>query len=279
LCQTANEVNVYIKKQNFLFQKVLTRIIILVLVILLLNIFQLEIKNSFYHVSSPLINIFKSSGNNIYNFFQSSFNFNSLKKENDNLKEENQKLLSEISSLESLARENQSSKEALENARNRNFSILSSRIIQLDIANDYIVINKGSENGVKVNMPVVSSQEVIFGKVVKVYDNFSEVILISNKNSVLDSKIQYSDPTKPVIHGVVKGKGNLSVYLDLVKPDSQVNQGDILVTSGLEGNLPSGLIIGKILSVNNDDLKPFLTADVLPLFDVKSVDNVFIITK
>ena len=271
--------NVYIKKQNFIFQKVLTRIIILVLVILLLNIFQLEIKNSFYHVSSPLINIFKSSGNNIYNFFQSSFNFNSLKKENDNLKEENQKLLSEISSLESLARENQSSKEALENARNRNFSILSSRIIQLDIANDYIVINKGSENGVKVNMPVVSSQEVIFGKVVKVYDNFSEVILISNKNSVLDSKIQYSDPTKQVIHGVVKGKGNLSVYLDLVKPDSEVNQGDILVTSGLEGNLPSGLIIGKILSVNNDDLKPFLTADVLPLFDVKSVDNVFIITK
>ena len=51
-------------------------------------------------------------------------------------------ILSEISSLESLARENQSSKEALENARNRNFSILSSRIIQLDIANDYIVINK-----------------------------------------------------------------------------------------------------------------------------------------
>lgn len=270
--------NVYIKKQNFLFQRVATRIAILVFLLFLLNMFQLEVKNIFYSISSPLSNVFRNSGSNIYNFFQSSFNFNSLKQENDNLKEENQKLLSEISSLESLIRENQLSKEALENAKNSNFAILSARIIQLDSANDYIVINKGSKNGINLNMPVISSQKVIIGKVIKIYDEFSEVMLISNKNSVLDAKIQYDDPQKPVIHGVVKGESNLSVYLDLVKPDSEVFQGDILITSGLEGTLPQGLIIGKVTSVNKDDLKPFLTADVLPLFDVKSVDNVFLIT-
>jgi len=222
--------------------------------------------------------VFRNSGNNIHNFFQSFFNFSSFKKENDNLKEENQKLISEISSLQFYLRENQASKEALDNAKNANLNILAAHIVQLDTMNDYMTIDRGSKNGVIENMPVISSQQVIFGKVIKVYDNFSQVMLISNKSSVLDSKIQYDDPKKPLVHGVVKGNGDLSIYLDLVHPDSIVNEGDTLVTSGLEGTLPAGLIIGKVTSVNKDDLKPFLTADILPLFDAKTVDNVFIIT-
>jgi len=271
-------VNVYTKNQNFLWQKIITKCIVLIIIIVLLNIFQSEVKSTFYYISSPAMTVFRNSGNNIHNFFQSFFNFSSFKKENDNLKEENQKLISEISSLQFYLRENQASKEALDNAKNANLNILAAHIVQLDTMNDYMTIDRGSKNGVIENMPVISSQQVIFGKVIKVYDNFSQVMLISNKSSVLDSKIQYDDPKKPLVHGVVKGNGDLSIYLDLVHPDSIVNEGDTLVTSGLEGTLPAGLIIGKVTSVNKDDLKPFLTADILPLFDAKTVDNVFIIT-
>lgn len=270
--------NVYLKKQNFLWQKISVRILILVIILVTLNIFKLEIKNIFYYVSSPVMNTFRESGSGIYNFFQSSFNFNGLKEENNNLKEENQKLLSEVSSLQFYLRESGSIQKALENVKDSNLRILSSHIIGLDTANDYMLINKGANDGVLENMPVISSQKVVFGKVIKVYENFSQVMLISNKSSVLDAKIQHDDPEKLLVHGVVKGKSNLSVYLDLVSPDSEIKEGDVLVTSGLEGTLPSGLIIGKITSVTKDDLKPFQTAQVQTLFDAKSIDSVFVIT-
>jgi len=270
--------NVYIKKRNFVWQKFLIKIVILILLIFFLNFFQSEIKNNFYLISSPFINIFNKLGNNTYNFFQPFFNFNNLNKENYNLKKENEKLISKISHLQYLLMENQASKDIIENTKNDNFNIISAHIVKLDTVQDTIIIDKGLKNGIVENMPIISSQKVILGRVIKVYDNFSEVALISSKNSILNAKIQHDDPEYSIVNGIVKGRGNFSVYLDLVSPDSNVNVGDVLITSGLEGNLPEGLTIGKVIFVNKNDLKPFITANVQPLFDIKSINNVFLIT-
>ena len=102
--------------------------------------------------------------------------------------------------------------------------------------------------------------------------------IFPNKNSVLDVKIQKSDATLPPVYGAVKGKGWLAVYLDLVPVDSEINSGDVLITSALEGIFPKDLLVGKITSKDKNDLKPFQTASIDPFFDVKKTDKLFVIT-
>jgi len=90
--------------------------------------------------------------------------------------------------------------------------------------------------------------------------------------------VQRADVTQTPVYGAVKGSGNLSVYLDLVNSNSKLNENDVLVTSGLEGIFPKDLLVGKITSVSQNDLKPFQTAKVQPFYDVQNIDHLLVIT-
>ena len=259
-------------------QKVLIKAIIVFALIIFLNIFQSPIRNSFYFISSPIVKVFSGAGKNFSVLFESFLNAKKLSGENNNLREDNQKLLSEISLLKEDLKENQDSKEFLKNTKSNNLKAVLGKIIGLDTFNDLILIDKGSDDGIFKDMPVISSQKVLYGKIFEVYKNFSQVMLISNKNSVLNVKIQRDDATKTPIYGAIKGYGNLSFYLDLVDFNAEIKENDVLVTSGLEGIFPSNLLIGKVKSVNKNDLKPFQTAEIQPFFNIKNIDSLFLIT-
>ena len=242
------------------------------------HLFEDQIKNYSYRATSPIAKVFWRAGDSLSMLSKSFAGGRWITEENNNLKEENQKLLSEISSLKEKLQENQAIGEFLQNTQNDHFETLLASVVGVDYANDVILIDKGSDDGIEENMPVISSQKVIYGKVLKVYKNFSNVMMVSNKNSVLDVKIQDGDVTKPPIYGAIKGNGNLSFYLDLVSLDAQIKEGDTLVSSALEGIFPKDLLVGKVLSINKDDLKPFQTARVQPFFDIKNIDSLFVIT-
>ena len=270
--------NIFVRKNNFLWQKVLAGIVAVAVLIVFLNMFQKQIRNSFYIISSPFSKVFIRSGKTASGFFVSMFNINSLKKENSNLKEENTNLLFQISLLQEHIKENQDIKNALQNTQSDNFKMVLAGVIGINANEDFVLIDKGSNGGISENMPVVSGEKVLYGKVVNVYENFSKVMLISNKISVLDVKVQNNDLIKTPVYGVAKGSGNLSLYLDLVNPDADIKEGNVLVSSGLEGIFPKDLLVGKVTSYNKNDTKPFQTAAVQPFFDTNNIDNLFVIT-
>ncbi|OGZ64582.1 MAG: rod shape-determining protein MreC [Candidatus Staskawiczbacteria bacterium RIFCSPLOWO2_01_FULL_40_39] len=270
--------NIYTKKQNFLLLKTIIVIIVFLTLAGSFHLFEDQIKNYSYRATSPIAKVFWRAGDSLSMLSKSFAGGRWITEENNNLKEENQKLLSEISSLKEKLQENQAIGEFLQNTQNDHFETLLASVVGVDYANDVILIDKGSDDGIEENMPVISSQKVIYGKVLKVYKNFSNVMMVSNKNSVLDVKIQDGDVTKPPIYGAIKGNGNLSFYLDLVSLDAQIKEGDTLVSSALEGIFPKDLLVGKVLSINKDDLKPFQTARVQPFFDIKNIDSLFVIT-
>lgn len=259
-------------------QKILLGTIILTALILFLNIYQETTKNYFYRLSYPVAKTFWIAGNASSEFVASFFNANGIKVENNNLKKENQKLFSRISLLEDELKKNQVTSEALENVKKDDFKVTLAQTIALDVANDFILINRGSDDGILENMTVISSTKVLFGKVSKVYKDFSQVMLISNKNSVVNVKTQKKDAGSPPIFGVVKGDGNFSAHLDLVAFEADIAKEDLLVTSALEVIFPKNLLVGKIIAQNKSDLKPFQTAIVAPFFDIKNMDHLFIIT-
>ena len=264
------------KRNNWL--KVLIGAATLIFLLVIINFFVSPIKNYFYTLSAPFQKSFWSAGGSSSNFLGSFLNAGYLAKENEDLKNENQKLLSQIASLQSIEQGNQAQSAISISCQNNEVQFVMAGVVGLD-DNDIVSINKGSADGISEGMPVVNQQNVLFGKIFKVYKNFSKVILISNKNSVINVKIQQSqDSTDPEVDGIIKGNGGLTAYLDLIPIDSNINSGDVLVTSAIEKLFPKDLLVGKILQKEKNDQKPFQQAQVSLFFDVKATDNLFVIT-
>lgn len=270
--------NVYLKKQNFRWQKIAIGIGGVILFIGILNIFQGPIKNTFYIATSPFFKLFWTAGSGTSGLGSSFLNAAALSQENSNLKQENQNLLSKVASLQDSLAQDRAIAQAVQNTQNDNFNLALVEIIGVDALNDMVLINKGLSSGIEDNMPVISSTKVLYGKVYKAYKNFSQVMLISNSTSVVDVKIQQTDAEALSVLGVAKGLGNSSLYLDLVSSEAQISEFDMIITSGQEGVFPKDLLVGKIHGSDKNDLKPFQTASILPFFDINNIENLFVIT-
>lgn len=265
--------NFSINKKGKGWVKFLVGAVALFIFIAILNFFNSPIKNSFFIVSSPLQKTLWTAGESSAEFFSSFANAGNLKDENQNLKNENQKLQSELAALYSIVNGNQAQSDVSASCQNNGFNLQMAGVIGLD-NQDILSLNKGSVDGISENMPVISQQGSIYGKIYKVYKNFSQVMLISHKNSVINVRAQRQDSE---IDGVVKGLGNFSAFLDLVSIDDNLNEGDILTTSSLEKTFPKDLLVGVVGKIEKNDQSPHQTAQVAPFLN-SSIDNLFIIT-
>ena len=255
-------------------RKILILIIIFgLLLIFSLNFFQKEVKGFFYFISSPIQKTLWRAGNRVSDFFETISEIKNLKRENEELKLKNQELISQIVQLIELKKENEALKEALGIGLEKEFKLALAEVVSKDISQDSILINKGSKDGITENCPVITQQKTLVGKIDEVYENFSRVILIFNKESSFDVQISETD-----ISGVVNGKGNLQLFLDFVPQEKEIKEGDFIVTTSLGGIFPKGLLVGQIGKVLRSDIEPFQQAKIRPAFDIRELETVFIIT-
>jgi rod shape-determining protein MreC len=278
-----------IKKRN-IYKFLLITITILGL-FFSLNFFQKEIKSFFYYFSSPFQKFFWKKAYDVSNFFNYFGNNKKLNNEINQLKDKNKQLESEIAYLRELKNENKALREALNLNLEKDFNLIFAKIISKEINRDFIIIDKGYSDGIFENMPVITYQKSLLGKVVDVYKNYSKVMLFSDKKSIVDVKIQPSkeqdkeqkqeqdNKIEENILGVLKGQGNLKSTIDLVPNDKKISEGDMVITSGLGGTFPSGILIGKIKNVKKSDLEPFQYIEIEPNFDILQLDFIFVIDK
>jgi len=270
--------NVFLNKRNTILPKILIGVVVCLIFIGVFNLFQKQFKNFFYFIAEPLQKTFWNAGSSTSGFLGSFLSINNFSKINKELNIKNQELLDEIIFLQQAKTENQALKEVANLEQENKFKLILADVIGLDNYQDFILINKGSDDGIAENMPVINSQKVLFGKISKVYNKFSKIMLISNQSSVLNVKIQKDDTISPPIYGIVRGKGNLLTFLDTVTLDSEIKNSDILITSSLEGIFPRGLLVGKITEVYKDDLKPFQSAKIELFSNLKQIDKLFVIS-
>ncbi|MBU2545470.1 rod shape-determining protein MreC [Patescibacteria group bacterium] len=254
--------------------KIWLGLIVLVLVFVLLNVFQKEMRGFFYSFSAPIQKVFWRAGDSMSNFFLGIFLSGNLKERADQLEASNQKLLSQIVSLREYEQENQSLRKALGVELQKEFKLSLAQIISKDVSQDSILIDKGEKDNILKDMPVITEEKVLVGRVIDVYDKFSKVMLISNKNSSFDAKEPGS-----LISGVIKGMENGGLFFDLIPSEAEVNEGDIICTSSISGIYPEGLLVGKIKSIRKSDIESFQQAEIEPSFNLSSVENLFIITE
>lgn len=273
--------NFSIRHKNKNWPKILIGAIIILFVLWILNIFVSPLKNTFYILSSPIQKTLWTAGEFSSSFFGSVFSGVFLSKENNTLRQENEKLLSQVAALQTIVQGNQAQSDVSATCQNSGFKLVMAGVSGLE--NDILSINKGSADGISEGMPVISQQGVLFGKVLKVYKNYSQVMLVSSKNSVINVKVQaasaegFGEPSKE-IDGVIKGSGGLNAYLDLVSINDTINLQDVLVTSSIDKFFPKDLLVAKITQIQKNDQEPFQQAKIDLFFDVKTADNLFVIT-
>lgn len=245
-----------------------------ILLILFLNLYQKDVKNFFYLFSSPIQKILWRTGEKVSVFFETIGEIKNLKKENEELKLKIKDLLVENVSLRELKKENEVLRTALNIGLEKEFRLHLSQVIGKDISEDFLLINKGSKDGLENNLPVITQQKTLVGRISEVYENFSKVMLISNKKSSFDGKILDTET-----YGVVKGKEGNKINFELLPRDKEIKEGDLVVTSAIGGIFPAGILVGEIEKVKKSDIEPFQQAEVKPAFDIKNLEFLFVIQK
>lgn len=109
-----------------------------------------------------------------------------------------------------------------------------------------IVLDRGSRNGVQLGLPVIDNAGVV-GQITRVFPFTSEVTLLTDKDQAIPVQVLRSG-----LRSVAYGRGR-SGLLDLrfVAPNADIQVGDILITSGLDGMYPAGLAVAKVVQVEN----------------------------
>lgn len=133
------------------------------------------------------------------------------------------------------------------------------------------ILDKGSADGVQKNMAVVTPLGVV-GKVVSVTKRSAKVILLTDANSGIDVLVQRTRS-----RGIVSGSLDNGTVLKYVKRSEDVQVGDRLITSGVDGVFPKGLLVGTVIKVNKQHLGLFQSVEVLPAVQSSRVEEVLVV--
>jgi len=134
-----------------------------------------------------------------------------------------------------------------------------------------VMIDKGERDGVKKGMAVISPRGVI-GQVLKIAPHYATVLLITDYNSAVDCVVERSRAK-----AIVEGKGENRCQLKYLLRAEEVAVGDVVITSGLGGNFPKGLMVGEVKKVDKKGHGVFQYAELVPSVDMTRLEEVFVV--
>lgn len=135
----------------------------------------------------------------------------------------------------------------------------------------YVILNRGSDDGIRRGMPVVSAEGLI-GRIAAVTAGAARVQLITDPASSVNIQIQPAETD-----AVLSGSLTSDLFLDLIPQDASVNPGDLVLTSGIGGSFPPDILVGQISSLRQEATALFQQASIQPVGDFKRLQIVLII--
>ncbi|MBU0707429.1 rod shape-determining protein MreC [Patescibacteria group bacterium] len=196
-----------------------------------------------------------------------------LEKNNQELESRLSELLVENSQLKSTIKDLNIIRSEREFLEKENYNFVQARIIGKSSENKLreLIINIGSNDSIEEGFAVVSEQGYLVGKVVEVQKYISKILLITDSNSEVAAIVQ-NDTNAP---GIVEGNLGLSLTMRLIPQNEIIQTDQSIVTSGLEANIPNGLLIGTISNIQFNPGNIFQEANVTSRV---SFDNIGIVS-
>lgn len=211
-----------------------------------------------------------------HGFFSFVSDLKDIRLENYSLKDKNQKLLAENIALKDSLRENEILNKSREFYAKDSFDWQIGRIIGMDVQNwsGYIIVDVGSDDGLRVDMPVVTQNKLLVGKVIEVDKRSAKISTLLNPSIKIAVKTQDSQA-----FGILSGDYAKNLSMDLIDKGKILLLGELVVTSGKDGFFPADLIIGELKSFEIKPENLFQIGKVQSELDIYNLDRVLVLTK
>ncbi|MFZ2189699.1 MAG: rod shape-determining protein MreC [Candidatus Magasanikiibacteriota bacterium] len=174
-----------------------------------------------------------------------------------------------------LEQENIELRNQLNFAKKNNYDFIGAEVIgkNIDPVGSSIIINRGSNDGIEKDFPVIIGEGILVGKIIKVEEHTATARLINDNQSKIAATVLNQDKSI----GLVEGGYGISVKMNYIPQNEEVGVGDIIVSSGLEITIPKGLVIGMVEAVEKEAYQPFQKAILKTAGDLNKIFLVSII--
>lgn len=225
-------------------------------------------------VVAPVGQVFKGAGSGTASFFRFLGNVKDLTVQNAQLQNQVNDLKAQISTDREIQVQDDALRKELNFTQGSTAQLLPATIVayQPDNFRAFITINRGTADGVKTGMAVVSDGALV-GTISDVSATTAKVFLLIDP----DFKVNGLDQTNASrANGTVQGQIGKGLTMTKIPQDQTVNPGDTVITSGLGGTVPKGLILGTVQSVQHSDNDVFQTAELSSPVQFNHLELVFV---
>ncbi len=195
-----------------------------------------------------------------------------LRTENLHLRAQNRQLKTESDRLREVAIENERLRGFLQFKSKTQARLASAEVVGRDSSSWFktLLINKGKRDGLRKGMAVLAHDGLV-GTLLEVGEGTAKVLLLTDYNSAVDALVQRSRG-----RGILEGRIEGPCELRYVARHEDVEEGDLVITSGLGGLYPKGLVIGKVGKVVKKEYGIFQYVEVAPTVDFSKLEEVLI---
>ncbi len=224
-------------------------------------------------ITSPVQKVVRRIIGGIGNVWRGYFYLVGAQKENEVLRRELHELKLQVNRYREADLANQRLRALLNFKKSIATPLLPAELVSFDPSGWFqtILIDKGSSDGVAQDMAVVSA-EGLMGRVIGVSSRHAKVLLILDANSAVDALIQRSR-----VRGVLVGLGRDLCLLKYVQRNEDVQVGDQVISSGMGGVFPKGLLLGTVQEVVRGSSGLFQRVEVEPAADFSRLEEVMVV--
>ncbi|HSW40725.1 MAG TPA: rod shape-determining protein MreC [Acidobacteriota bacterium] len=225
-------------------------------------------------IQDPVITVVSGAFNGIRHVWTSYIWMAGARAENRRLHEEVQRLSLLTSSYEQIRQENTRLLRLLsikDQVEHRTIGARVTARVPNFLAN-LMYIDRGTADGVHPDAPVLSGDGIV-GRVILASRRQSQVQLISNANAAIGAMLE-----KTRTPGVLRGTGDILLEMHYISNIEEVLVDDVVMSSGLDGIFPKGLVIGKVVESGRGP-GVFRTIRVRPFIDLVNIEEVLVLLK
>ncbi|MCY7008104.1 rod shape-determining protein MreC [Fusobacterium simiae] len=249
---------------------------VIIVTVLIFNRLLFKLKDQIDKVALPIQSKVYNVANRAISIKDIIFSYEDIIAENENLKKENMELKITEKRNQKIHEENERLLKLLEMKENNIYKgdLKFARVSFSNInnLNNKIFIDLGIKDGIKIDMITVYGDYLV-GKIVEVHDNYSEVELITNPNSIISAK------TMNNILGIARGSDEEDglLYFQQSIVEDNLKEGDEIITSGISDIYPEGIKIGKIEQIDNKENYSYKMITIKPGFESKDLKELIVI--
>jgi rod shape-determining protein MreC len=263
------------------------------------------VQNLTLTASAPLESTFRDAASPVNDIYEGIADRGDLVKENERLREELEALQAQVAAQEDAQARIRELEDALGVKQTRpDDELLAANVIAQEPSGmkRMIAIDRGTGDGLDEGMVILSRTGSLVGTVARVHDDYAWIRLITDADSAVNAEVNLggasvltpgqgsptpapttSAPAPPAdepvtsVRGVAEGTLREEVLLDLLPPEVSITEGALVVTSGLGGNYPPGLLIGSVTEVEARPQSAFKRASLAPAANLTELETVLIL--